>query len=105
MQQQANHQTGRPTLPCNRILLDAATAVARVIDELDRDGFAVVGVSLDSPSCPTVHIQENRRCHALIHKGEAAYYGFGCRDHFGSYREGQFKRGGCRVVWREFGQR
>ncbi len=88
--------------PINALMQRSLLQVVEVIEALSENDFTVVAVEL-TPSRPTIRIQSCGRCRRLIERGEAVYYSFGQRDHFGPYREGQFALGGCRIVWAEFG--
>ncbi len=88
----------------NHVMLTAVQRLGLAIDQLSSQGFTILRADLCNPSMPTITVQNDHRCHALIHSSEAAYYAFGREAHFGPYRIGQFKRAGCRVVWSEFGR-
>ncbi|MCW3479710.1 hypothetical protein OL229_09065 [Neisseriaceae bacterium JH1-16] len=87
----------------NQLMLSAAQRLTCAIEQLSAEGYTVIKADFANPARPTVTVQNDERCHALIDSGTAAYYAFGKEDYFGPYRIGQFQCAGCRVIWAEFG--
>lgn len=88
--------------PVNQLMKDGLIKAMDAVQALAENGFTVISVDLKTPSLPTVKVQECPQCKALLKKGEAVYYSFGRDgDHYGPWQEGQFKLGGCRIVWTE----
>lgn len=100
MQQHIHSQAQRQCV--NDVMLAGALRLAGAIEQLAERGFTVIKVDF-TPARPTITVQNDGRCQALIESGQAAYYSFGREEHIGPYRVGQFQFSGCRVIWAEFG--
>lgn len=85
----------------NEVMLAGAVRLAGAIEQLAERGFTVIKVDF-TPARPTITVQKDRHCQALIESGEAVYYSFGRQDPFGPYKVGQFQFSGCRVIWVDF---
>ncbi|MGD1823737.1 hypothetical protein A203_00305 [Chromobacterium violaceum] len=95
MQQQTHTRPIR-----NAAVIAAAHLVAAAVERLSQRGLSVIGVDFEAPM-PTIRILPDKECHAMICRGQAAYYALTPDTYFGRYRLGQFRLNGCRVIWAE----
>ncbi|NHR06498.1 hypothetical protein HA052_14990 [Chromobacterium haemolyticum] len=90
---------GRP-VP-NVYMLAGAHRIAAAIELLSREGLTVLSSIQEHPLKPTIRVRHSIQCDRLIATGEAKFYSFGRNDD-GRYREAQFERAGCRVIWTQY---
>lgn len=72
---------------------------SKVITVLSTERVVVCAVTLVG-GVPVIRVKPCAYCDRLVHQGKAFYMEFGAGA-FGRYRQGQYRVGGCKVVWSE----
>lgn len=83
----------------NEALVELMQRASDVVKALSIQGVIVKSITLASNK-PVIRVQPCGYCQQQIQSGRAVYHEFGCSSE-GSYRQGQFTSGGCKVVWSE----